>query len=84
MDAALRRVDDLLARVYQLPEEERPAFLDRECDGTPDLRREIEDLLSIDSELLAEPEKPVFELISSDPEASPSRLGPFRCARHGH
>jgi len=39
-------VKGLLLRVGRLPEEERAAFLERECPQDPELRREVESLLA--------------------------------------
>ncbi len=42
------RVQNVLFHALQLPAEDRTAFLDTECVGAPDLRREVESLLETD------------------------------------
>src|SRR5215831_16032515 len=43
-----RQVDELIALVLKQGESEREAFLDRACEGDPELRREVETLLASD------------------------------------
>ena len=39
------RIKELHARVQELPESEQRAFLDTACEGSDDLRREVESIL---------------------------------------
>jgi serine/threonine-protein kinase len=43
-----RRVESLFEKALELPESERDAFLDGECGDDPELRREVESLLTAD------------------------------------
>src|SRR5262245_46346264 len=42
------RIDEIFARVAELPPQERAPFLDAECKGDTELRREVESLLAFD------------------------------------
>ncbi|MCK5941209.1 MAG: serine/threonine protein kinase, partial [Planctomycetes bacterium] len=46
--AAFRRVRELFEQVVDLPGEQREAVLARECQGEPDVRRDVEELLACD------------------------------------
>ncbi|HEY1498914.1 MAG TPA: protein kinase [Acidobacteriaceae bacterium] len=41
----IEHAEQLFGEILELPREQRPAFLDRECAGQPALRRRLEDLL---------------------------------------
>src|ERR1044071_6927819 len=42
-----RRVEQLYQAAVDLPDAERPAFLDRECGGDPALRHEVASLIAL-------------------------------------
>ena len=46
------RIKDLFLRARALSEDERPAWLERECDGDRDLIREVEALLAHESQFV--------------------------------
>ena len=45
------KVEELFHAALERPPEERPAFLDRACNGDTDLRRQVELLLKIKPEV---------------------------------
>ncbi len=80
------RLDELFFRAAELSGEERRAFLDEECGGQPELRAELESLLSADEDALDFLEDPVAvsRIPGLDLSAEPERelagleLGPWR------
>jgi len=70
-DPAWEAVKDIVAEAMDLEPRARSAFLDKECLGKPDLRREVESLLQFDAPGSA------FSNIDRVPE----RLGPYRVVR---
>ena len=45
------RLETLFHRVVEMPDAERAEFLDRQCEGDPELRRYLDELLSADGEV---------------------------------
>jgi serine/threonine-protein kinase len=81
-----REVDRLFESALDLPAAERPAFLDRECAGDPDLRGEVERLLAADGEGGAEfLERSPIELLEwalqGEESGDDARLGAYRLLR---
>lgn len=90
-----RRIDELFDRALELDSEERGALLDAECQGDPELRREVEALLrcdeapepslAIDGELAAAAVEQASEagrLRNDEPEPElPERIGRYRPIR---
>ncbi|MEM7355461.1 MAG: serine/threonine-protein kinase [Acidobacteriota bacterium] len=74
----LHGTDELLVRALEVPEPERLAFLDRECRDDAKLRREVEDLLAVNTARLEELDAPIFELIAPNAELSPAAFGPYK------
>ncbi|MEM1205800.1 MAG: tetratricopeptide repeat protein [Acidobacteriota bacterium] len=60
--AQWRRVRRVLADVYEVPVEDRPAFLERACGDDPELRHQVETLLRDSDSELRFLEAPVFRL----------------------
>jgi len=56
-----QRVKDLFDSASELEAQERAAFLDRECAGDDDLRREVESLLESDNDAESFMESPAVE-----------------------
>ena len=77
------RVKDVCLGALELPGSERPKYLDRACEGDPELRREAESLLAqYDPDFLEDP------LVTLDPiepgedvPGHPQRIGPYRIVR---
>jgi non-specific serine/threonine protein kinase/serine/threonine-protein kinase len=70
-----RRVEELFERALGLSGPERDEFLDRECAGDPEIRAEIDSLLSHHSEeFLEDPE----HLLDA---STPDRIGAYRLVR---
>jgi serine/threonine-protein kinase len=84
-----RRIEALLDEVFERPAEERRAFLDEACAGNPELRAQMEALLTADEEaggFLATPaHQAAAELLADTAgEAAPladRELGPYRLVR---
>lgn len=60
--ARFRRIESLYQAAFDMPEVERPAFLDRECSDDISLRREVENLLAARSEAGNFLSIPAFEI----------------------
>jgi len=89
---AWRRVEALFQGAVALPEAERPAFLDAECAGAPELRQRVAALLAADSGAGDFLEQPAAErlgvLLGDGAPATPStdnwagrQIGPYRIVR---
>jgi tetratricopeptide (TPR) repeat protein len=84
-----RRIEALLDEVFERPAEERRAVLDKACAGNPELRAQMEALLTADEEaggFLATPaHQAAVELLADTAgEAAPlanRELGPYRLVR---
>ncbi len=78
-----KRIEDLFAQADELPDDERRAFLDAECGGDADLRRELEALF-VETDGEVAPFESVVRAaavsLASGPEASAvgHRIGPYR------
>jgi serine/threonine-protein kinase len=74
-----RRVESLFLRALELPAGERGAFVERECGGDAELRREVEEMLDADagsSWIGASVRRGVEE--AHDDEPAPAQIGPYR------
>jgi serine/threonine-protein kinase len=88
-----KRVESVLDRALELPTSDVGAFLDAQCAGNPDLRAEVEALLSADrnaggflerpaTELaLAWMDLPADSLVDTGPDRSGQRIGAWRITR---
>jgi serine/threonine-protein kinase len=77
-----REVDRLFAAALDWPPEERAVSLEKACQGDPDLRAEVERLLSVDERLggfLEQPAVPSWTVAGESDEDGP--LGPYRLLR---
>src|SRR5215472_16653195 len=78
-----QRIRTILESAAELPSEDRPAFLDRECAADPSLRHEVYRLLSVDGKVNTSfLEAPAVEQVaramtSSTFAALGTRLGPY-------
>jgi len=70
-----RLIETLFHRASALPADERGAFLNRECDGDPGLRRAIEDLIAADSESAIIEQAIAGMTLNSSNSPSPARFG---------
>ena len=69
-----QRVQEVLAEAAEIPAASRSLFLDDACRGDPELRREVESLLSsLDSASVDFLESPAIDAVS---ELSPAAQGP--------
>jgi len=78
-----REIEDLYHQALALKGGERPAFLDRACEGDDDLRRELESLLSFESRAENFIELPAFEgaatmLRDQTPSPIGKNIGPYQ------
>jgi tetratricopeptide (TPR) repeat protein len=72
-------VKQILADAIELPADRRDALLDVRCDGRPDLRREVEALLTAHAEADAFLDSPVEASASEESRSLTGRqFGPFR------
>ncbi|MCP3963877.1 MAG: serine/threonine protein kinase [bacterium] len=82
-----QRIKDLFEQAAELQDDERAAFLSRECGGDADLRVEVEALIKSDEQdgtLLDTPVADVLEGILAAEAATPAagrRFGPYRVER---
>jgi serine/threonine protein kinase/Flp pilus assembly protein TadD len=82
-DGSLERATDLLARMLSLPAEDRPAFLDRECEGDTDLRDLVTELADLDDDAAAYFDELTDDIVAVadleiDSAARPARhVGPY-------
>ena len=75
------RVEEIFNAASELTHDARPAFLDEACAGNPDLRRQVELLLSNDRQADSFLEEPVFadSTVTMAATMQPGRqLGPYR------
>ena len=72
-----RRELELYEILLDIDAEARTAYLDRECEGDPELRRRVESLLEVPSAFLG---SPAVEL-ALEVRKSGSRIGDFRIER---
>jgi non-specific serine/threonine protein kinase/serine/threonine-protein kinase len=71
-------VKELFGAALDLKPEERAAFLDRECNGDPELRNELEALLAAQENLGSFLEHPIQESITADsPATATNVIGPY-------
>jgi tetratricopeptide (TPR) repeat protein len=76
------RIEELFNAAIELPEAGRTEFLDRACAGQPELRREVESLLTAESEGARAIPEAVGRLAASiEPEGEGARVGPYRLLR---
>ena len=68
-----QQVSTLVARALELPTSDRQRFLDEACPEDGQVRREVEALLSYDSQVLSETDRPVFELFAPPADGGGSR-----------
>jgi len=71
-----QRVKEVFAAAVERPAAERDAYLDRACDGDPELRREVASLLDFHREPDPEPGSGAATT-ATEPEAG-DRIGPYR------
>jgi len=77
-----REVDRLFAAALDWPPEERAASLEKACQGDPDLRAEVERLLSVDERLGNFLEQPAISPLTVAGESDDhGPLGPYRLLR---
>jgi serine/threonine protein kinase len=82
-DGSLERATDLLARMLSLPAEDRPAFLDRECEDDTDLRDLVTELADLDDDAAAYFDELTDDIVAVadleiDSAARPARhVGPY-------
>ncbi len=77
-----REVDQLFAATLELPRDEWPAMLEESCAGDPELRREVERLLTVDQRLGSFLEKPAIPAFATAGEREDlGALGPYRLLR---
>src|ERR1700719_3867589 len=69
------KVEELFHAALERPPEERPAFLDRACNGDTDLRRQVELLLAKEDQAGSFLEVPAIEDQTGTPTAAGSLLG---------
>ncbi|MBL8879037.1 MAG: protein kinase [Phycisphaerales bacterium] len=78
------RADELFLRAVELPDGERPGFLDGNCDGDPEIRREVESLLRHDGRAAfldtATPTLRAADLLTHHAKL-PERIGGYRVLR---
>jgi non-specific serine/threonine protein kinase/serine/threonine-protein kinase len=76
------RVKELFLRICDLPEEDRPAALDRACGDDLELRREVESLLGFHDDTEATPgrESP-GDPLAARADTHPERIGDYRVLR---
>jgi serine/threonine-protein kinase len=88
-DTDWAEIDALLDEALDRPPDEQEAFLDRECEGRPALRAELESLLAAEAPSFLDQEAMTFaapaydpeegESIADDPLAAPAhQVGPYR------
>ena len=70
----VRRVGKVFDQAAELPDEERPAFLDQACAGDEALRREVEALLAADQR---------SERFLRRPPRNTNKASPWRCSAMG-
>src|SRR5215471_3323342 len=68
-----RNAEELFEAALELTPQERPAFLDRECRDSPELRQLVEQLLLMDQQAGSFLEKPLFKINGN---AAKSELNP--------
>lgn len=80
-----KKIEQLFAAAIEMPEQERAAFLTRECAGDDALRKEVEKLLHHDENSEGWIAAPIAEVaqLASDVEAEPrrERIGPYSVER---
>ncbi len=76
-------VKSVLATVLETKPDQRPATLDRLCNGDDDLRREVESLLALERRADAELDTAAAPgaLLRGAVEPAPERIGPYRILR---
>jgi serine/threonine-protein kinase len=76
-----RQIEDVCWTVLNRPNDERGAILDEACAGDPDLRREVESLLAVQSAVptfLGTPAGEIAaDLLATDDNLTGRRLGPY-------
>jgi serine/threonine protein kinase/Tfp pilus assembly protein PilF len=80
---ALTRIDEVLSQALELPPAARASFLDRACSTDWALRREVEELLEVDSRYLEALELPAIEHLDRWDEERwlGAEVGPYRLER---
>jgi serine/threonine protein kinase/tetratricopeptide (TPR) repeat protein len=82
--AGFRRAEDLFARACRLPAEKRRAFVSRECEGEPELEREVLELLDADATddgFLETPAPEVRLAAAIGEQGQPEWIGGYRVIR---
>src|SRR5579871_4920662 len=81
--ARWHEIKSVLATVLDTEPDQRPATLDRLCDGDADLRREVESLLALEKRAGDDLNTALVPgaLLRADPETPPERIGPYRILR---
>src|SRR5262245_30188938 len=77
------QINRLWDAAMEVPEEERPAFLERNCQGDEELRREVESLLAYDGQANQFMDTPAFQvaaakLANEPPSLVGRKLGPYQ------
>ena len=72
-----QKIKEIVGSALEQPPEERGAYLDHACSNDPELRAEVESLLSAYHDTQGLPESPWSDT-SSDTVAQPTDIGPYR------
>ncbi len=72
------RAKELFLAAYELPAAERASLLDRECGEDAELRKRVENLLSLDSAATSIGDTSGYEGPSAFERPLPERIGPYR------
>lgn len=75
-----QKVKSIFEKALELPSVHRPAYLAQACAGDEELRRQVEQMLSSDTEttfLDAAPVRPLAALLEQEEYKVPERLGPY-------
>ncbi len=76
----IERIERICYRAMTSPAAERPALLDRLCGDDPELRHEVESLLTADERAGAFLDRPILQTLAPPPAAG-SRIGPYQLQR---
>ncbi len=89
MNDSYQRAKELFLEAVELPEEEREAFLEKECAGDTDLIERVRALIAADRDddsLLDQDAAALLsydaeETVASEPDGTPTEIGPYRLLR---
>jgi serine/threonine protein kinase len=78
-----RRLQELLPAALRIPPSKRSSYLDRICSGQPELRRELEGLLRVDTKNVAFLEQPLLVHLGhyAEHDLTGQHAGPYRILR---